>query len=849
VLFCGPSFSINRQLLSMRKSYSTVFLLFITTISLFAQRPNMGGPGMRKMPAIGRVYGKVIDSKSKQPVDFATVTLLAMQKDSVISGILAKANGDFNLDKLPMGRFRLRIAFIGYQPLTQQVTISPNNIEQDLGNIPLQVDTKSLNEFVVEGERAGVVMTVDRRIYTVDKDISARGGTGIDAVKNIPGLSVDADGGVTLRSSSPTIFVDGRPTLLTLEQIPSDQIDRIEVITNPSAKYDASTSGGILNIILKKNTKPGYNGLVTLGAGYPSRYNGMLNLNVKEGRSNFNISYNINTASNPTKGFTNRTLLRSGETTGFYNQDNDVVMDRLMQNGRIAYDYNLTNRTTLSLSQGVMSGGFDSDEYQSFNDRDSINSLITYGTRSTTGITNWNNYSTQLQLRKTFPKRGKELSTDITYNYGKRKSNSDFITNNYNNVGQSITPQEFQVNRGSGSSNTFTYQLDFTNPITDTAKWEFGLRSNYKEDISILDVGYRNNSSGEVMMDSTLSNNYKISDLVNAAYVTYSNMYKPMGIGYMVGLRFEQTRFIGELVGKNQSVEYLYPDGMSNIAKAFFPSIYLTKRIGEKHEIQMNFARKINRPGFMQVMPFIMFADKMNYRTGNPLLRPEFINSMEANYNRIFTNGNLFTSVYVKQTEGAITQFAQKYNDTSDVLLNTFINGNTMYNMGWENNFKTNFLKKKLDVTINLNGFFTDISANVGNTTIQNSGFSWNTKVIVSYKLPKQYTLQVNGNYEAPRIIPQGKTLDQYSVDISLNKEIMKTLSFNLVVNDVFNTRRFGTYYESNIMEQNISRRRETRFVRLSVTWRFGEMDASLFRKRSNQKRGDSNGGGMDMEY
>jgi outer membrane cobalamin receptor len=836
----------------MHKSYLTVFLFFISSLTIFAQRqPNPGGgggQGMRNMPAIGRLYGKIVDAKTKQPVDFATVTLLAVQKDSVISGMLAKANGDFSLDKLPMGRYRLRVSFIGYQQLTQQVTITPSNIEQDLGNISLLVDAKSLKEAVIEGERAAVIMTVDRRIYNVDKDISARGGTGIDAVKNIPGLSVDADGGVTLRNSSPTIFVDGRPTLLTLEQIPSDQIDRIEVITNPSAKYDASTSGGILNIILKKNTKPGYNGLLTMGAGYPNRYNGMLSLNIKEGRSNFNISYNINTASNPTKGFTNRTLFRNGETTGFYNQNNDVVMDRLMQNGRIAYDYNVTNRTTLSISQGLITGGFDSDEKQFFNDRDSANNLLTYGSRVTTGVTNWDNYSTQLQLRKTFPKRGKELSTDITYNFGDRKNNSDFTTNNYNSIGQPITAQEIQVNRGSGTSKTLTYQLDFTNPITDTAKWEFGLRSNYKEEVSIIDVGYRNNSSGELLMDSTLSNNFIINDLVNAAYATYSNMYKPMAINYMVGLRFEQTRFFGELVGKNQSVEYLYPDGMSNLGKAFFPSIYLTKRFGEKHEIQMNFARKISRPGFMQVMPFIMFADKMNYRTGNPLLRPEFINSVEANYNRIFTNGNLFTSVYVRQTEGAITQFAQKYNDTSDVLLNTFINGNNMYNMGWENNFKISFLKRKLDLTVNLNGFHTDISANVGNTIIKNSGFSWNTKAIVNYKLPKQYTVQINGSYEAPRIIPQGKTLDQYSIDVSFNKEIMKTLSFNLIVNDIFNTRRFGTYYESDVIQQNISRRRETRFVRLSITWRFGEMDTSLFRKRSNQRR-DGGGGAMEMEY
>ncbi len=832
----------------MHKSYLTIILIFISTLTLFAQRPNMPNNGMRSMPSIGRVYGKVIDAKTKQPVDFATVTLLAMQKDSVISGMLAKSNGDFSLDKLPMGRFRLKISFIGYKEFVQQVTVSPANIEQDLGNIAIGVDATALNEVVIEGERANVVMTVDRRIYNVDKDISARGGTGIDAVKNIPGLSVDADGGVTLRNSSPTIFVDGRPTNLTLEQIPSDQIDRIEVITNPSAKFDASTSGGILNIVLKKNTKPGYNGLITLGAGYPSRYNGMVSLNIKEGKGNFNISYNINSANNPTKGYTDRTLLRNGETSGYYNQNNNVVMDRLFQFGRIAYDYNLTNRATITLSQGFMGGGFNNDEDQNFSNSDSANNRVWYGNRVSTGTTSWNNYTTQLQLRKSFPKKGKELTTDLTYNWGTSLNNSDFSTTNYDNLNQPFTATQMQKNRGDGRRNNITYQIDFTNPINDTAKWEFGFRSNYKEDNSGLEISMRNDTTGMDVIDNELSNNYKITDMVNAAYATYSNMFKSLGIGYMAGVRFEQTRFFGETIGKNQSVEYLYPNGFSNLGKAFFPSIYLTKRIGEKHEIQMNFARKINRPGYMQIMPFLMFADKLNYRKGNPLLSPEFINSVEINYNRIFTNGNLFTSVYAKQTEHAITAFATKYNDTSDILLNSFINGNNMYNLGWENNYKTSFFKRKLDVTINLNGFYTDISANAGNTTIENSGFSWNTKAIISFKLPKQYTIQANGSYEAPRIIPQGKTLDQYSIDVSLNKEIVKTLSLNLIVNDVFNTKRFGTYYASDAIIQNMSRRRDTRFVRLSVTWRFGEMDTSIFKKRS-QKRGDSNGGGMDMDY
>lgn len=829
---------------------SLIFLLF--SFTAIAQRPGAQGfdPSKRTMPAIGRLYGKVIDTKTKQPVDYATITLLAMQKDSVISGGLAKANGDFNLDKLPMGRYRLRISFIGYKATTINVGINPGNLEQDLGNIAIEADAKNLNEVTVQGERAAVVMTVDRRVYNVDRDISTRGGTGIDAVKNIPGLTVDADGGVNLRNGSPTIFVDGRPTNFTLEQIPADQIDRIEVITNPSAKFDASTSGGILNIVMKKNTKPGYNGLITLGAGYPNRYNAMANLNIKEGRSNFSISYNINQSKNPTKGYTNRTYFNNGETSGYYNQNNSNSVTNLMQNGRLGYDYSLTNRAVIAVSQSFMSGGFESDEEQSYRNNDSINHLLSYGTRATVGSTNWTNYNSQLQLRKTFPKKGKELTTDFTYSHGKRSSTSNFTTNNYDAAGVALTPVQLQSNVGGGFSNTYTYQLDFTNPITDTAKWEMGVRSNVRFDETNLDVLYKNSITGEQTADTALSNNYRITDIVNAAYVTYSNMIKRYGIGYMAGVRFEQTRFYGELVGKNQSVEYYYPNGTKNLYNAFFPSLYLTKRVGEKHEMQVNFSRKINRPGFMQVMPFIMFADKLNYRRGNPLLRPEFINSVEANYNRIFTNGNIFTSVYLKQTEGAITNFTERLStDTSGtILINTFINGNTMYNMGWENNVKWSFFKRKLDVSANLNLFYTDISASVAGTAITNQGFSWNGKGMVSYKLPKSYTIQWNGNYEAPRIIPQGKTLNQYSMDLSLSKEIAKILTFNLVVNDVFNTRRFGTFYESTVMNQDISRRRETRFVRLSITWRFGEMDASLFRKR-NTRRGDGGGGGMDMEY
>jgi hypothetical protein len=845
----------------MNKNILPFLILILFPLIHFAQgRPGIGG---QRTPAIGKIYGKIVESGKKSPVEFCTITLLGAQKDTVLSGGLTRSNGDFMLDKLPLGRYRLRIQFIGYKTLYKPVMVTPNLLEQDLGNLAIEPDTRALKEVTIEAEKSSVVMTIDRRIYNVEKDISSRGGTGLDVMRNVPGITVDADGNVNMRNSSPTIFVDGRPTLLTLEQIPADQIDRVEVITNPSAKFDASTSGGIINVVLKKNNKPGYNGMVTVGAGFPSRQNAMVNLNIKEGRFNVGMMYNINRSVNVAKGYTNRTSLRNKIETGSFKQSNENDATSMMHNGRLAIDYNISNRAAITASQAMMFGSYEIIDKQHFDALDSLKELVSYGDRTNSQNNAWSNYTSQVQFRKTFPRIGRELTSDFTYSRSQRNNLSNFSTLNYDKNNLLLPPgEEYQKNNGTGNSNNYTFQLDYVNPITDSAKWEFGVRSNIRIDRSKLEVFYRDPlNNANFTSDTALTNDYSITDYVNAAYATYSSML--WGIGYQMGLRFEQIRFKGELLNKNQSFEYYYPDSLGNLYQSFFPSLFLNKKIGGQtilvdgknrtkalHEFQLNFTRKINRPGFMQAMPFIMFADKLNYRIGNPNLAPEFINTVEFNYNTILPAFNFFTSVYIKATENPITNFAFPLaSDTNgNVLVNTFINGKTQYNYGMENNVRFSLFQRKMDVSINGNFFYTIINASSNNTTIQNQGFSWNTKAMASYKLPKNFTVQLNGNYEAPRIIPQGTTLDQYSIDFSLNKEIMKFITINLMVNDVFNTRRFGTSFESDFLIQDISRRREIRFVRLSVSMRFGEMDVSLFkRKRSN--RGDNQGGGMDMEY
>src|SRR5436190_9350813 len=312
-----------------------VIVKLILILAVFSAKAQFGGGGnnkdmMKAMKDIrGRVYGKIVDSKTNKPVEFASVAVYWFNKDSVIGGSLAGENGEFNIENLPpMGGFRLKATQIGYKNFETKFFIQiPNKLEQDLGDIKLDVDAKLLSEVDVVAEKNTVVMSIDKRTYNVDKDLSVKGGTAADVMKNVPGVTVDADGNAQLRNQSPMIYVDGRPTTLSLQQIPADQIDRVEVITNPSVKYDASATGGILNVIMKKNLKPGYNGMAMAYVGTGDRYGGMANLNVKEGRWNITSMYSHNQAINLVKGYTRRTQLDSNSYPLFYfNQDNNTRM-------------------------------------------------------------------------------------------------------------------------------------------------------------------------------------------------------------------------------------------------------------------------------------------------------------------------------------------------------------------------------------------------------------------------------------------------------------------------------------------------------------------------------------------
>ncbi|MDX9752121.1 MAG: carboxypeptidase regulatory-like domain-containing protein, partial [Flavobacteriales bacterium] len=401
-------------------------LLWCMALPMAAQPP--GGPGPRQ-PANGKVYGRVLDAATRKPAEFATVAVRLQRNDSLLGGTIVRANGDFSVEGLPLAPVTVEVSFIGFGSTTRQVDLGPGAREVDLGNLLLEPDAQLLQEVEVTGRASQVVMKADRRVFNVERDLSTRGGTGTDVMKNVPGLSVDAEGNVELRGGSPQVLIDGRPSAITLDQLPSEEIERVEVITNPSVAFDASSTGGIINVVLKKNTKPGYFGQLQAGIGTNDRYQASGNLNVKEGRFGFNLGYNWNTSNNITTGRTERIDRANGEDLRHYRQDADNDHTRSMHGGRFGVDYEISNRNTISFSQSVRSMRMAGDDRQVF--RTDSSGTGTSGHQYNTNNGENLSLSSQLLFRRKGPKEGREWTADVTYNRWQRDSRSAFATTTF----------------------------------------------------------------------------------------------------------------------------------------------------------------------------------------------------------------------------------------------------------------------------------------------------------------------------------------------------------------------------------------------------------------------------------
>lgn len=845
----------------MGKSFLFILYLFV---SISATSQVGDSISMQTVVNTGRVYGKVVDNKSNKGVEAASVQVFVIrnddstnkQSDSLVGGMLSRPNGDFSFDNLPLiDTFKFVISAVGFRPLQLDVFVQPlpGGIEKDLGNLKIQEDAAYLSTVTVVAQRPGLEMGIDRKIFNVEKNLTATGGTAIDVMKGIPSVTVDVDGNVLLRNSTPMIFVDGRPTILTLEQIPADNIERVELITNPSAKFDAASTGGIINVILKKNKRLGLNGIASLGAGTPDILNGNLTLNLREGKFNVFASGSYNHMGGKAIAQTLRQNKENGIIQNYFNQNSTGERTREFSSVRFGFDFFMDNRNTITLTQNFVKGKFSSEETQDQEYLDKDQQLERRGDRSSDGQSSFNRSNTQFVYTHKFTKPGKQLTADITYNYGKGNDRSNILnTYSYPDGTEYKVPDRVR-NTGSNDNEQITMQVDFVSPKGQDSKFETGIRSfinNFTSDFNAFAID--GSGAGTKL---PLSNNYEYKEVINALYATYSNKWKKFT--YQLGLRAEHSTFKGELPDSARKFGYEYPESFEDLFDALFPSIFITKTLSEGQDIQLNYTRRIRRPDFWRLNPFIEINDPVNLRQGNPNLRPEFTNSFEFNYNKKYEKGSFLGVLFYRNTQGDITQYsdtisAQQYQQLNNAaidpnaILNTFINAESTNSLGAELTLQ-HTIAKNFDVVPTIEMQYQKVNAKINQLDLSNEGFTYEAKLVMNYKIQTKRSklfnnlgFQLIGEYESWEVLPQGKRKPQYALDAAIRKDFLKNnkASLTFSVNDVFNTNRFGTIYDTERFYQDSYRRRNVRGFRLSFSYRFGKADFKLLR-RDGESRSD----------
>ena len=871
------------------KSIYIILAALCSTWSLFAQYPGGGGNRGSQSMNVGHFYGKVLDQITGKPLEAASIQLTQSKMDTVtkkrrdfaVAAMLTNKKGEFSIDKLPViPTYQLVITAIGYQPYDEKVNFNlktgggdmsqmMNAVDKDLGNIKMVRDAEQLEGVVVTANKSLLQMNIDRKVFNVDKSLTSAGGTAVDVMKNVPSVNVDIDGNVTLRNATPQIFIDGRPTTLTLEQIPADEIESVEIITNPSAKFDASGGGsGILNIVLKQNRKAGYNGNVRVNLDSRLRFGLGADINVKQGKINFFANTMYNQRKSLSTQSTQRIDHLDGVTATLSQHDKPENKGRFAF-ARAGFDYFIDNRNTFTLSGVRVQGKFNNINLLNINRDSNFISYVTSekGLTNTNGNFTFNNYGSTLSYKHNFTKPNKDIAASVNYNYSKNTNHTEFSTQYFNDDNSVKTPLFQQKIAGGGTTKYVTAQADYSDPITDKIKLEAGVRGSVRNYSSFNENFFYNSVLSKYQPIPGLNSRYEFKDQVYAAYATFSQKLK--NFTYQLGGRIESSKYSGKLIDSSQVFKNSYPF-------SFFPSVFLTQKINDKQDVQLNYSRKINRPNFFQLIPYFDFSDSLNISRGNPRLVPEFTHLFELSYDVNFKSGNnIITTAYYRQTDNLIARY--QYRDrnpnpgkTDSIFISSFANANSSVAYGLEVT-ASNKITKWWNLTSNINLYNSKINGNNLESDLSNQKVSWFGKINNTFTLPKNFSIQFTGDYTSRTILPphrggggggmfcgggnlsnaNGFTDPVYGFDIAIKKEFLKdkSASLSLSMNDIFRTKVYHTHSVSNFSKtifstQENERRRDPQIVRLNFNWRFGKFDVSLFKRKNlkGEQEGVQNG-------
>lgn len=796
------------------KHLSTILILLFFTAHGFAQDIS--------------IRGKVKERGSDKTLEFANVALLSVSDSSVVGGVMTGLDGGFDFITKP-GKYILRVGFIGYESHFRDLDLGERR-NVNLGTIALALDAANLEEVVVEGVKSIFESDIDKRRYDVENSIVAEGATASELLETLPSIQIDDEGGITMRGSGEIlIYINGRPSNLSgddaesiLSQFPANSIKSVELITNPSSRYDAAGVGGIINIILKKNEKTGFNGQANVSVGTRDKYNAGVNLNYGAGNVNYYASYN----------YQNRRLFREsdvfrenriGNSSPFLDQDSygeRVDITHLIRGG---FDYNITENKTFGFyAQGNFRDreGFTDLNQRSLNSFRTLDSLYVRNQNDTresfnaeTGV----NYDWEIDTL------GQRLFTSLSYSRDQRTQLENYEQLFFNEANEAVPDNNLiQLNNVPQTSDLYVFQLDYIKPFANGGSLESGLKGTYSiwdrgQEFSQGDIG---NNFNPAPIDS-ISDNFIFKEDVYAAYMSYRNRVGK--IGYQGGLRAEYT----ETTGQQGSRE----DPVVNNYFNLFPSMYLSYNLGEEHEFTANYSRRISRPNMWSLSPLYRVRDLLNLSVGNPFLQPEFTDSYEVGYMKGWERFLFNATVYHRASTNVHTRVIRLAEN--NVAIQTRENAARRNSTGLEliNQVQvTNWW----DATISGNFFYSEIIGDNIEEGFNNSNYSWTVSLLSNMAIPNLFTFQVQGNYRGPIVFPQGQLEPYWGINAGIRKNILNekaTISLN--VSDIFNTQIFRIRNEDTRFVQDRVFNRETRIGTIAFTYRFGG-----FTDRSNGRDG-----------
>ncbi len=815
------------------------FFLFLFFSSFVFSQPHDDVP----RPAIGKIKGTVLDNKSKIPVEFSTIALFRKKDSVLVNGTVADSKGAFEIPSLEFGRYYMKINFIGYKVLViDTLMIRPKHTEINMGSILLHNNSEQLNEVEVTTEKSTMTLGIDRKIFNVEKSIVSDGGSASDVLKNIPSVSVDIDGNVSLRGSqNVTVLVDGRPSSITasnkaqiLQQIPASSIESIELITNPSAKYDPDGMSGIINIVLKKNKLVGLNGSVSVSVGTFDKYSGSANISYRNKKMNVFANYGYRDNTRTGGGWSNRQNIFS-DTSYYLNSETSSLNRNTSNNAKAGIDFYLDDKNTLGFSLMVNSGTEKGTSTTYYNEANKNSETAATYYRDEKSGDEPKSIDYNVNYRRTFEKPKQELSFDATFSNSSGNSVSDYSERDYTGKYGVKNNFPFHQTTTTKSLNGVTnIQLDYSQPLKKQMKIEAGAKTTMRNiDSKFISQSY-DYTINDFLFDTKLNNDFQYKENIYAGYATFQGQIKKFG--YQLGLRAEQANTASHLVTTGESFENNYFN--------FFPSVHLSYKINKSQELQLSYSRRINRPGMRSLNPFKDVSDPYNIRVGNPFLKPEYINSYELSYMKYWDKAVLTGSVYYRRTDGVISRIKTIGDSTLSYI--TFQNLTSSSSYGFELIAK-NDLTKWWNTTASINLFETVIDGSNVDADLQNNNFSYELKLISNMKFLKNMDVQLTANYSGPSVTAQGHVREVFSMDFGIKKEIFRNASLSLNISDLTNSRRM--YWESSgsNFEQTMMRRRESRVATLTFSYRFGKAaDKQKLRQRRDGNDMD-NGGGGDM--